>query len=80
MAKTALPSAVETARMGVPTKSVDGTHIASIVEYSKHVNLYFYNGAKLSSKLLEGTGKAMHHVKFTATSEVNQKVIERLLR
>ena len=37
-------------------------------------------GAKLSSKLLEGTGKGMRHVTVEAKAHIDEKEINRLIR
>jgi hypothetical protein len=75
-----LPDAQESIRMGIPNYSVKGENIAAIAEYTKHVNLYLYSGAKLSSKLLEGTGKGMRHIKVVISSDINEKEIRRVLK
>jgi hypothetical protein len=52
-----LPNTFESIKMGVLNYSLNKRSIAPIAEYTNHVNLYFVSGAKLSSKLLQGTGK-----------------------
>src|SRR5215469_2591401 len=44
----------------------------SVVAYARHVNLAFYHGAELPDphKLLEGTGKAMRHIRFASPADV----------
>jgi hypothetical protein len=75
-----LPQAIESLKWDMPNYSIDGENIAGIGEHSKHVNLYFFSGAKLSSKLLEGTGKGMRHVKIETLSDINEKELSRLLK
>lgn len=78
--RKALPKAQESIRVSVPTFSVNGNYFAMIRDYSNHVNLYFFSGAKLSSKLLEGTGKGMRHIKIASRDDIKSAEIARLLR
>ena len=64
MIRKSLPSADEFVKWGVPYYSIDGRGIISMAEYTKNVNLYFLSGAELDSKLVEGTGKGMRHIKI----------------
>ncbi len=66
--------------MGVPTYSVNGKGIASIADYSRHINLYFFQGAKLSSKLLQGTGKGMRHIKIYTLKHIDETEFTKLLK
>jgi hypothetical protein len=75
-----LPKRDEKIWMGVPTFFIDGKGFASIADYSKHLNLYFFQGARLSSKLLEGTGKGMRHVKIESSKDIDEKEIARLFK
>ena len=52
----------ESVKWGIPRYSIAGEKIVAIREYKKHVNLYFFSGAKVSSKLLEGSGRGMRHI------------------
>jgi hypothetical protein len=80
LVKRALPGASESVKWGVPYYSLDGVGVASIADYSEHVNLYIMQGAKLSSDLLEGTGKGMRHITVKALAEIKETEIMRLLR
>jgi hypothetical protein len=75
----ALPSALESLKMGIPTYSINGISIAAIADYTHHINLYFFSGAKLSSTLLEGTGKRIRHIKIQDTRDVKKAEFARLL-
>ncbi len=57
-------------------------HYALIAPYSTHVNLGFYHGAMLEdpASLLEGTGKAMRHVKIRSAAEISRPALRALLR
>ncbi len=69
-------------RWGKPAFIVEGKHLASICPYSSHVNLEFWQGAKLKSEYLEGTGKGLRHIKFRSKQDIKDKEaeIERLLK
>ena len=54
--------------------------VALIGDYKKHINLYFFQGARLSSDLLEGTGKGMRHIKIVGDSDINSAEVSRLLK
>lgn len=47
MIKKAMPNASESVKWGVPYYSLNGVGVASVAEYSQHVNLYFMQDAKL---------------------------------
>lgn len=78
--KKALPGASESVKWGVPYYSLDGVGVASIADYSGHVNLYLMQGAELSSDLLEGTGKGMRHITVKTLAEIDEPEFMRLLR
>ena len=75
-----LPTAEEQVKWGMPYYSINGEGVVSIAEYAKHVNLYFFSGARLSSKLLEGTGRGMRHIKIGAASEIKLRELSPILR
>ena len=60
--------------------SVDKESVATIAEYTNHVNLYFFSGARLSSNLLQGTGKEMRHIKFQSFVEIDEREFTKLLK
>jgi hypothetical protein len=78
--KTAVPDASESLKMGIPTFSLDGVNVAAIADYNHHINLYFFSGAKLTSKLLEGTGRSMRHIRIRTPSDIRQVEFVRLLK
>ena len=71
--KNALPGASESVKWGVPYYSLNGVGVASLGDYTKHVNLYFMQGAKLSSDLLKGTGKGMRHITIKTLAEMRRQ-------
>src|ERR1041385_7328878 len=71
--KKALPGASESVKWGVPYYSLNEVGVASIAEYSQHVNLYFMQGAKLSSDLLEGTGRGMRHITVKTLEDIKEE-------
>ena len=77
--KKALPGVSEAVKWGIPYYSLDGVGVASIAEYSQHVNLYFLQGAKLSSDLLEGTGRGMRHITVKTLKDIKEGEFTRLL-
>jgi hypothetical protein len=80
LVKKALPGVSESMKWSVPYYTYEGIGVASIAEYSDHVNLYLMHGAQLPSKRLEGTGKGMHHITVEPSADIDEKEIMRLLR
>lgn len=82
------PNACEVVRLGDraatfgigPKKMSEG--YAYILPYRNYVNLGFYKGALLTdkSKLLDGTGKNMRHVKNYSIDDANRPEIKVLLK
>lgn len=56
--------------------------VCAISPHKAHVNLHFYRGASLSDPvgLLEGTGKALRHVKVTKSEDIQGDKIAQLVR
>ena len=52
-----------------------------VMPASRHVNLGFFYGADLAdpTKMLEGTGKALRHVKVRSVAEVHNPELKRLI-
>jgi hypothetical protein len=81
------PAAVEVVRLGDraatyglgPKKMIEG--YAYIMPQAKHVNLGFYQGAALPDPLglLEGSGKAMRHIKVKSLAAAGQLAMRALL-
>ncbi len=80
ISKKSIPRAIESIKWGHPNYSINGKNIASMSEQSKYVNLYFFSGAKLSSKLLEGTGKGMRHIRINTPEDINERAISLLFK
>src|SRR5580765_3220840 len=80
-------STVETVRLGDnaatygvgPKKMTHG--YAYIMPMRGYINLGFYQGAVLSDpdRLLEGTGKALRHVKIHSLAEANRRPVRALV-
>ncbi|TVR66881.1 MAG: DUF1801 domain-containing protein [Gemmatimonadales bacterium] len=53
----------------------------ALIFHSRHVNLQFFRGASLSDPggLLEGTGKAMRHVKLRSPADLDQPGLAALM-
>ena len=78
--REALPNSDELVKWGNPTYLVKGKNVAWIMVYNDHVNLGFFQGARMRSKRLEGTGKGLRHVKVRKSEDIDQKELARLLR
>ena len=71
----------ETIKWGWPCY-VGSSNVCSIIAYRDHVNLALFRGAELADPdgLLEGTGKAMRHVKVTNVKTLRKRAISNLIR
>jgi hypothetical protein len=78
--KESVPEAKETLKMGIPYYAMNNKMFTSIADYTAHVNLYFNQGVKLSSKRLEGTGKGMRHIKVRSESDIDPEEFSGLLK
>jgi hypothetical protein len=78
--KMAIPEAEESFKMGQPCYTIGKSIVSSIADYRSHVNLYFPQGAKLASALLEGAGKGMRHIKIETVSDIHPEEFIRLLK
>ncbi|MBI2183351.1 MAG: DUF1801 domain-containing protein [Thaumarchaeota archaeon] len=78
--KKALPDADEKVKWGYPFYAVNGRSVAALVTYKDHVNLAFTKGALLNSKLLEGTGKGIRHIKVRTMTDIKEEELTRLLK
>jgi hypothetical protein len=78
---TALPAAREDVKWGFPTWVGNG-NIVAIAPYADHVNLQFYQGASLPDpgRNLEGTGKALRHVKLHHAKDLKTPAVKALVR
>jgi hypothetical protein len=66
LVRSSVPGRDELRVHGAPQFCIEGEPFCYVVGYAKHVNLGFCDGASLPDPdgLLEGTGKAMRHVKI----------------
>ena len=71
--KNSIPEAEETVKWGNPTYTIRGKNVVSFCFYKNHVNLVLFEGAKITSHLLEGTGKGMRHIKIRSPSDIKEK-------
>ncbi len=78
--RQAAPEMQEFVKWGAPTYVANGRNAACIMIYRDHVNLGFYQGAKMKSKKLEGTGKGLRHVKVRRLEDIDEREFSRLLR
>ena len=79
--RAAAPGLEETVKWGHPCY-VGESNVCSIMAHKNHVNVAFFEGAKLRDKagLLEGTGKGMRHVKVRSVGEIPAEGITELVR
>ena len=75
-----LSNAVETVKWGSITYLVNEKNLAWILFYRNHVDFGFFMGAKLKSKLLEGTGKGLRHIKIRTPEDIDESEITSLLK
>jgi hypothetical protein len=66
---------------GCPMACVDNTPFAYVNAFKAHVNIGFFYGAYLAdeTKLLQGTGRQMRHVKLVPESPVPEAAIRALI-
>jgi hypothetical protein len=66
---------------GHPTACVGDAAFAYVNAFTAHVNVGFFRGAELAdpSRLLEGTGKSMRHVKLRPNRPVDAKALKELI-
>jgi hypothetical protein len=77
--RSSIPEAEESLKMGMPCYSVGKKMVVLIGDYQNHVNLYFVQGARLSSELLKGSGKGMRHIRVEDESSILPEEFLRLL-
>jgi hypothetical protein len=78
--KKTLPQSEEIVKWGNITYVIKGKNLAWIMLYKDHADFGFFRGTELSSKLLEGTGKSLRHIKIQEIKDVNEAEIARLLK
>ena len=66
---------------GAPTACVDDAAFGYVDAFTAHVNVGFFRGAEIAdpTRLLEGTGKFMRHVKLGPGREVDAKALTKLI-
>ena len=79
--RAAVPSHDELVVHGAPWFCIDGEPFCYLVGYTKHVNLGFCEGTRLTDPdgLLEGTGKSMRHVKLSPSRPIAPEKLARLI-
>ena len=76
------PDVRELIHDGAPTACVGDVAFGYVNAFRSHVNVGFFNGAKLPDpfELLEGTGKRMRHVKIKPSEVVDAHALDELIR
>ena len=66
---------------GHPTACVTDAAFGEVNAFKAHVNVGFFRGAELSdpTRLLEGTGKFMRHVKLRPERDVDAGALKKLI-
>jgi hypothetical protein len=78
--KSTLPDAAATVKWGNITYTLNGKNLVWLLFYKDHLDFGFFTGAKLHSKLLEGTGKSLRHIKIRTSQDINEPEFTRLLK
>jgi hypothetical protein len=67
---------------GPPTACVDDAAFGYVNAFTKHVTVGFFLGAHLadSTRLLEGSGKNMRHVKLRPGTEIDGEALAALIQ
>jgi hypothetical protein len=81
LVRRASPGLRESLKWGSPVW-VGEKNVICLMLYSDHVNLGFFQGARLSPKHfeIEGTGKGLRHVKVRSLADARRPVLARLIR
>lgn len=76
-----LPGATCSLKWSYPTWSGKG-NVAALVPYPEHVNLAFFQGARLPdpTRLLTGTGVGMRHVRLDSVAVLKDPAVKALVR
>ena len=82
LVRSSVPGHDELRVHGMPQFCIGGEPFCYVVGYAKHVNLGFCEGAGLPDPdgLLEGTGKAMRHIKIRPGAEFPGRTLSRMVR
>lgn len=67
---------------GCPTACIGDAALGYVNVFREHVNVGFFHGAELDdpSRLLEGRGRQMRHVKLRPETPVHEAALEALIR
>jgi len=70
----------EEMKWNVPTYS-NNKNICSIMAHNHHVNFQIFQGANLKdSKLLQGTGKNMRHLRYENIEQLDITIINKIIK
>lgn len=81
LVKEVAPEAKESIKWARPVYEYNGP-LCDIKAFKNHVNLGFSRGVELpdDASVLEGSGKAMRHVKVTSLEDIREDVLKDLIR
>ena len=74
------PSLSVSVKWGNLTYAREGRNLLAIIAHRRHVNLQLWNGAGLEGFGLEGTGKAMRHLKLPLGGGIDRGAVAALVR
>src|SRR5881396_3637914 len=76
------PDVTELLHDGHPTACVEDAAFGYVNVFTAHVNIGFFHGASLQdpSRILQGTGRFMRHVKASPAAMVDRASLESLIR
>ncbi|MFM8743623.1 MAG: DUF1801 domain-containing protein, partial [Cytophagales bacterium] len=65
-----------------PMACIDNTPFAYVNAFKAHVNVGFFYGAYLpdKTKILEGNGKHMRHIKLQLSSSIDDEAIKAIIK
>ena len=81
LVRTAAPELRECVKWGNPMW-VGRTNSICLMLFRDHINLGFFQGARLSQKFaeLEGTGKGLRHVKIRTRADATRPMLKKIIR
>ena len=79
---SATPEIKENIKWNMPCYSVDGKNVCYFSIAKNHVTFGFYNATVLTDNdgLLEGTGRALRHVKISSKKEIRKTIFTKWVR
>lgn len=75
------PDLTESLKWHVPTYSLNGKNLMGLQDFTVHVNLNFFRGARLHDArgILRGTGKQVRHIRFRLVADIDCDALKELI-